>query len=224
LGIKDDYKVLGIKREEARSWLLNKHYARRLCSVSFAFGLYDKDNVLSGVITFGVPGGNTSSQKTFLPYDLLELNRLIVDEGLKRNVLSFFVANALKLLLKPMIVVSYADSTVHHHGYIYQATNWIYTGTTGIDIEMRKGDKIYHRKAFYDKYGSGSRKAARDLGYDCIEQGHKYRYFMLMGSKKDKKGMMDILTNAYKIHPYPKGDNVRYDTGEEVTKQGILFS
>ncbi len=29
-----------------------------------------------------------------------------------------------------MIIVSYADTSQNHHGYIYQATNWIYTGLT----------------------------------------------------------------------------------------------
>jgi len=58
----------------------------------------------------------------------LELNRLVIDEGSKKNVLSFFVSQTLKKLPCPNVVVSYADTSQNHHGYIYQATNWIYTG------------------------------------------------------------------------------------------------
>ena len=35
---------------------------------------------------------------------------------------------SLNLLPKPQAIVSYADTSQGHHGYIYQATNWIYTG------------------------------------------------------------------------------------------------
>ena len=38
------------------------------------------------------------------------------------------VSKCLKLLPRPMIIVSYSDTRQGHNGYIYQATNWIYTG------------------------------------------------------------------------------------------------
>ena len=51
-------KVLPIKRQDAVPWLLEKHYARRMCSISFAFGLFE-NNELAGVVTFGVPLSST---------------------------------------------------------------------------------------------------------------------------------------------------------------------
>ena len=49
---------------------------------------------------------------------------------LDKNCLSYFVSQCLKLLPQPMAVISYADPNVYHTGYIYQATNWYYTGTS----------------------------------------------------------------------------------------------
>ena len=55
----------------------------------------------------------------------------VINEGFERNTLSWFVGQALKLLeIEDLIIVSYADSGMKHCGYIYKATNWIYTGAT----------------------------------------------------------------------------------------------
>jgi glycyl-tRNA synthetase alpha subunit len=45
-------KVLPINTFEVEPWLLEKHYAKRMCPISFAFGLYD-DEKLVGVVTYG---------------------------------------------------------------------------------------------------------------------------------------------------------------------------
>lgn len=67
-------------------------------------------------------GGGRYSDRVF------ELNRLCVSEGLPKNALSWFVGQTFKMLPSPLALVSFADSGQNHHGYIYQATNWIYTG------------------------------------------------------------------------------------------------
>ena len=44
--------VLPIKSEESYPWLLQKHYAKRIPQIMYAFGLYD-DEHLVGVVTYG---------------------------------------------------------------------------------------------------------------------------------------------------------------------------
>ena len=56
-----------------------------------------------------------------------ELNRLCTNDNLKKNANSFFFSNCIKLLPKPIIIVSYADQIIGHSGYIYQASNFLYT-------------------------------------------------------------------------------------------------
>ena len=119
--IKDIYEVQSINSKETHEWLLHKHYAKRIPSISYAFGLLKK-NTLIGVCTYGVPasnglclglGGIKHKKK------VLELNRLCVNENLNKNALSYFVSKTFKLLPKPKILVSFADTGQNHNGYIY---------------------------------------------------------------------------------------------------------
>ena len=58
----------------------------------------------------------------------MELSRLCLTENHEKNLTSYFVSQCLKQLPKPNVIVSYADTNNNHCGYIYQATNFIYTG------------------------------------------------------------------------------------------------
>lgn len=202
-------KILPIKPEEASPWILQKHYARRLPSISFAFGLYE-ENCLKGIITYGVPAspflcvgvcGETYKDL------VLELNRLCLLEN-KKNEASFLVANSLKLLPKPTIVVSYADTAMGHVGYVYQACNFLFTGTTKERTDMAAED------------GKHSRHNKGDPNIR-INRSAKHRYVYFCGSKKDKKTLKNAL--RYKTEPYPKGTPSNYDSGGLVPTQNLLF-
>lgn len=142
-------EVIKIKNYECKDWLLNKHYAKRMCSISYAYGLYI-DKLLCGVITFGMPPSSTLSESIcgneYKEY-VLELNRLVVNEGLPKNALSFFVSNAIKKLPNEKIIVSFADSNMSHNGYIYQATNFIYTGVSSNTSKLidKFGEEFHFR-------------------------------------------------------------------------------
>jgi hypothetical protein len=120
-------KVQAITNFDCKDWLLHKHYAKRIPPIEFAFGLFI-DNILSGVVTFGTPVSSTLRNLWNNEYKLMELNRLVVNDGLPKNTLSYFVSSALKLLPKPLVIVSYADTSKNHNGYIYQATTFIIQG------------------------------------------------------------------------------------------------
>jgi hypothetical protein len=132
VGIKGKYKVISVQPFETHEWLLKKHYAKRVPSISYSFGLYE-GAILIGVMTIGKPASPNLCDgvcgKEFTEY-VYELNRLCVQDGLEKNVLSYFVASCLKMIKEDLILVSYADKLMGHNGYIYQATNWIYTGAT----------------------------------------------------------------------------------------------
>ena len=124
-----NYEVKSIDYQDCKEWFLKKHYAKRIPSISFCFGLYS--DKLEGVCSFGSPPsralciglcGVENAHKVY------ELNRLVVNENLPKNTLSYFVSKCIQLLPNKLILVSYADTSQGHNGYIYQATNWIYTG------------------------------------------------------------------------------------------------
>jgi len=136
-----------IKKDIYKDWILKMHYAERMPSISFAFGMF-LDNKLSGVCTFGMPPSSTLSQsiagKKFKNI-VIELNRLITLDNLPKNSLSQFVSKCFHLLPQPKIIVSFADPNNHHHGYIYQAMNFIYTGeSTNTSQWVDKYGKEFH--------------------------------------------------------------------------------
>lgn len=225
MSIKDDFQVRSIPPDQTHEWLLKKHYAKRVPAIIHSFGLYDNSLMLQGVCTYGTPprmynngygifGGNLEIQ-TF------ELNRLCVNDGLPKNVLSFFVSQTFPLLPKPCCLVSYADSNHGHHGYIYQATNWLYTGTGGMAYAFKdKNGKDIHKRTLNSMFGEVGKNNVPE-GYELYETEGKYRYFQLIGNKQDIKKMRANL--SYSVLPYPKGDNSRYDASYKPAVQGSLF-
>tara|TARA_R100001510_G_C7558068_1_gene139175 strand:- start:81 stop:734 length:654 start_codon:yes stop_codon:yes gene_type:complete len=217
MSIKEKYTVKSIAKHLCKEWLLHKHYAKRMCSISYSLGLFDINNVLQGICTFGFPPNyNYNNGKcVFNNYKCLtlELNRLVVNDNLPNNCLSYFVSNSLNMLPKPSCIVSYADQNQHHNGYIYQATNWIYTGTS----------TPKHKYVFEDGSSFDIRRGLQNKGkvVDKILMKSTHRYLYFNGTKKDKKTMRKSL--KMKIESYPKGQNKRYDSSYKTTIQKELF-
>jgi hypothetical protein len=126
-------EVKPITSKDTYDFILNKHYAQRKPSISFSFGLF-VDDILEGILTIGKPASNSLCEGVCgIEYKdkVYELNRLVVNDNLPKNYLSMFVGKVLKMLKSnDIIIVSYADEAMNHIGYIYQATNFIYTGKT----------------------------------------------------------------------------------------------
>ena len=53
--------VSPIQHYETKEWLLKKHYAKRMPSISYAFGLYI-DHMLVGICTYGMPPSSTLAE------------------------------------------------------------------------------------------------------------------------------------------------------------------
>lgn len=211
-------KTISIKELEpiqCYEWLLKKHYARRKTPINKAFGLVI-DNFVVGVCTFAIPASRFNFSRQ--PY---ELNRLIVNEGLGSNILSKFLSMCLKSFGESAIIVSYADENFGHHGYIYQATNWIYTGRSSAEKKIFVNGKELHRRTLYDKYGTSSISKLEKLGLVVTfkKQLGKHRYFQFTGNKKEKKSLRKEVINKYDVLNYPKGDNTRYDCGSDLLQR-----
>ena len=204
LGLGLLVQVIQIQPKETYQWLLEKHYAKRIPQIMHAFGLY-VDGVLKGVVTYGIPAspalcmgicGKEYSDK------VLELNRLCLMEN-NKNESSFLVSHSIQLLPKPTIVVSYADTSQGHVGYVYQATNFLYTGLSANRVDWTiKGMEHKHSKTISDGMTLESIKEKYGDDFYYTERSRKHRYIFFHGSKSDKKAMRKLL--KYNIEPYPK--------------------
>ena len=224
-----NYEVKRIKNQETKEWLLKKHYLKRLTSVSFAFGLF-QNKILVGVCTFG--NAIPQQMKKSLCGDkymhlVYELNRLCVKEGLKKNTTSYFVSSCIKKLPKPTIVVSYADKSVGHTGYIYQACNFYFTGQSHSQKDwVLKGSEHLHSRTLMDEFAfqkNRIEKLKQKYGTDLYqkERPPKNRYVLFWGTRKQKNQLKR--NKLFESKPYPKGENKRYDSSYKVTIQQRLF-
>jgi hypothetical protein len=219
MSIINKYTVSSIDSHLTYDWLLNKHYAKRIPSISYAFGLYNS-NILCGIMTIGKPAspslcdGVCGKENSKYVY---ELNRLCVDDNLEKNVLSFFVSKCIKLINDEMIIVSYADTSMNHNGYIYQATNWIYTGLSDKRTEWQLIGSNSHSKSLCDKYTTEEMRNSDK--FEMAERPRKHRYVYFIG--KLKKHFKKSLN--YKIEDYPKGQNQKYDSSYKPEVQLNLF-
>lgn len=128
--------------------------------------------------------------------NVYELNRLCRTEDFHEPLSRFVSACLRRLRVMRWIIVSYSDTAMNHHGYIYQACNFIYTGMTKERTDIYTGDGKHSRHYT----GDDRRNEFRQVR----SAKHRYVYFCTY-LKKEKEEWMDAL--KYPILPYPKGDN-----------------
>lgn len=195
------YRVHSVYGKHVKRFIIQNHYAQCIPQIMYSFGLFEKNKMI-GIITFGLPPGATLMQK--IPFDFLELNRIALIKH-EKNLVSWYLSKCFKLLPKPLLLISFADKNKEHVGYVYQATNWIYTGLS---------------TAIPEFIVNGKRKHLRHIGkvksnIIKLNKLPKHRYFLPIGNKINKKKMKKWIFENYKILPYPKGVSKRYNMNEE---------
>jgi len=139
-----------------------------------------ESGVFVGVVIFGY--GATA--KLGAPYRLgmtecCELVRVAMQKH--KTPVSKILALALKLLRKQSqgirLIISYADPSQGHHGGIYQATNWIYSGKSASTVCYKDpSGKLWHgRRA--SKTANPQKQLVTDEWKEVRQPG-KHRYLM----------------------------------------------
>ena len=165
------------------------------------FGIYF-DGVCGGVVVFGIS----------LPKSVLEsicgkdhlkqirvLSRGACVHWTPKGTATKLIGNALKLLKKEgyKIVVAYSDVRAGEIGTIYQACNFLYTGSSVGGSEVLVNGKWRTRMPRIIK-----EKKLNVKNLPSRKRSLKHRYIYLMGTRKEIKELKKKL--RYKILPYPK--------------------
>jgi len=204
---QEGYRVASIKPKESYPFLLSMHYAKRIPSISYAYGLFNSDDLI-GVVTYGTPPSSTLCRGICgdkYQSQVIELNRLVLKNN-EPNEASRLVAHSMRLLSKPRIVVSFADVSQGHAGYVYQATNFLYTGMSASFRDPKvKGLEHQHHATY--AHGLTNKQVVEKYGAEnvyFVERSAKHRYIKFLGSKSEKKAMLSSL--RYEVLPYPKAE------------------
>lgn len=123
-------KIKAVSYQMAMRLVIEKHYLHRKAPCSFAFGLFDNEKIV-GIICYGTPSSAPLRSGICGPAEknnVIELTRLWVCDSVGKNGESYLIGNTIPLVNKE-IIVSFAEINQGHVGTVYQATNWIYTGT-----------------------------------------------------------------------------------------------
>lgn len=214
-------KVIELPYSQITEWFKKKHYAHRIPSISWSYGLYDEDSLI-GVISYGTPASSTLLSGVCGKENadkVIELNRLVINDDAPKNSASFLVGRSIRLLPKPKIIVSYADTGQGHVGYVYQACNFIYTGLSSPFKDPKvKGLEHQHHATYANGMTNEQLKDKFGDRLYFVERARKHRYIYFHGCNDEIKESLN-----YKQETYPKGESRKYDASYQPTIQTLLF-
>lgn len=206
-----EFEVRRIRGGEGRDYIRANHYSRSCHNGPMCYGLF-RGGVMVGVVAFATPCSEAVRASLFGPEEkdrVTELHRLFVEDGTPPNTESWFVARALKMLKedRPHLwaAISFADGTEGHVGYIYQALNALYCGTTGRARFWRDGEgRLRHPRQSGVNITPG---VAKERGWQPEMRDAKHRYVLLLPNGRNHRRMMvDRIRERYPERPYPKGE------------------
>jgi hypothetical protein len=188
------------RRTEAEGMVKTYHYSRRVPSNVQMVGSLHLDGGLFGGDGTMVAAAFWSIPPTRWGEPVIELTRLV--RGDDRVPLTFLVSRCAKELKRQGhdLLVSFADRTQGHEGYVYRASNWNYAG-----CRERANDGMVIDGAFYpgrtcnSLFGTRSLDKLRGMFPHKTIEPHfdegKHCYWLALGTKGEAKARRLGLTH-----------------------------
>lgn len=151
-------RVAGVGHPAAKHAVMRWHYSRTMPAGKLVkLGVFEAGEFI-GVVIFSRGANPRIAQ----PYDLdqtqvCELTRVALTTHVHpvSEILALALRELRRLCPGVRLVVSYADSTHGHHGGIYQAGNWVYTGDITKDRIIVHGKLVHPRTVYGQNPGVG---------------------------------------------------------------------
>lgn len=190
--------VKKISAADGKEFIKEHHYSHGSHNWPMCYGLFLKTELV-GVCAFATPCSERVCSSVFgeeHKRSVTELHRLVLLDKMPRNTESWFIARALRELKKDKpyynAVLSFADRTESHVGYVYQATNAIYTGTSSKQTFYE--DELGRLRHPRQNGVNISLMDAKLRGWKRVRRDSKYRYlFLLPDNKRHKKELLKLL-------------------------------
>jgi hypothetical protein len=220
-GVKvKDMVVKEVDVSFARPYIAKYHYSKTMpdSTVYVYAGFYNEK--LAGIVCYGM-GTGLNQYKYVIPNiekgQYVELTRLWSPDEMPKNTESKLISQSIKMLPKDIkLILSYADDSKNHKGYVYQATNFYYLGINnggkmlvtkdGIEKHPRLLGIYKMRHPEYKKYSND--ELMNLLEYRYKTGGKKHRYVYIRGCKKTKKKMYKQFESKLKQYPKLEVNNV----------------
>lgn len=203
-GAVKDMNVAKASRRDVHEFCRRWHYSGTGGSAMWNYGLWD-GFTLVGVVSYNMPTMEVCSV-FFGPERwqwVTHMGRLVCADDAPRNSESRLIAGSLRMLKyeRPTLraVVTYASTFEGHIGYVYQATNALYCGTTS------------NRHQYLDELGRTRSTKQGDYltieealqrGWTVQHEPPKHRYLYLLGDKRERREALALL--RVPVQSYPK--------------------
>lgn len=214
-----DLQTREVESEYAKRFISKYHYSKSCSNIVLAVGEW-LGMELKNCIIFNYCAGRNMANEVWggNNNNTIELSRMVSLEPKPKNLESFSIKRALDFLKRKMpnikVVISYADNTMGHKGYCYQATNFVYYGQSRTTKEFYLDGKRTHERTLFNTYKTASSSELKKILGDRFtwktSDLSKSRYYIIIAqNKKERKEIEKKI--LVKSMPYPKGDNTRYD-------------
>jgi hypothetical protein len=204
-----DMVVSAITVKEARPYIAKHHYSQSMPdSTKYVFCGHLGDS-LAGIVVYGM-GAGKSQYQAILPDikrgEYLELTRLWSPDSMPKNTESKLISESLKMLPKNIqLVISFADPSQGHMGYIYQASNFHYCGMSkGGKAIVTPDGQIQHSRLigiYRSRHSELKDKSSSFImdkyGWKYIKTSGKHRYIYLLYNKGKNKKLIKDMIKAY---------------------------
>lgn len=209
MGLTEQYEVRRIRGGQGKAFIVEHHYSKGCHNGPMCWGLFADDQLI-GVCAFATPCSENVRASVFgaeYKNSVTELHRLAIIDETPRNTESWFIARALRGLKeeKPHIwaVLSFADSTQGHYGTIYQASNFMYCGSTGRATFFRD---VTGRLRHPRQNGVNISKEEAERRFWVVEKRDaKLRYLKFLPDNKSHAAKLKWLCRLSPL-PYPKSE------------------
>jgi len=195
------------------------HYSKCIPALGIAsifYNIYEDDKFIGVIIYSKGAASNINTPYNLKQNEVLELTRVALNKH--NNPVSRILSITLKMLKRDFpnlkLIVSYADSNQGHLGKIYQATNWIYEGSS-IARNIFINGKMVHSRSLSCKHGSSSIDFLKKLYKDVRAEPAKPKYKYLMPLDKETRKQIEKLRE-----PYPKISEYSVDRCTPVIQTG----
>lgn len=218
-----------IEKSTAEAMIVKYHYTHKWSLCQIAYGIFYstdhdipffdvKEDKLIGCIIFGQPVGRSAAEsisKIVKIDEVFELTRLFCHDGYGKNIESYSIGKALKLLEKDFprikVVISYSDCEQGHKGTIYQASGFYYQGNSALALMPNYSISLVgppykwmHSRTAQSTFGSHNvEHLKKRIGHTFWrkKEAKKHRYVYLLGNKIQKKNILANLKHPFISYP-----------------------
>lgn len=216
--LKIDWATHAAAKYACENW----HYSKSVpVPPLIRVGAWEESKFIGVVIFSRGASSNLSKPYNLKQTECCELTRVALQKH--RAPVSKILMLAIKFLKKSnpglRLIVSFADPNEGHHGGIYQATGWIYSGTSSetykyVDMSGREWHSRQVSEKGYNIQQGQIRKTVRPSKCKKIKCPGKHRYLMPLDFEMKKQ--IEQLRK-----PYPKrASGVEVNTLDYQSKEG----